>query len=115
FIIISKAARTLDPRLLTGYMLVFGSIILFVISLVIEPGALKEMVDMPLVIWGAFFASAILATAVGHMMYNHSIGQIGAAEASIFLNLNTFFSLVASAVILGEVITPHHFLGLVFI
>ncbi len=29
FIIISKAAKTLDPRLLTGYMLVFGSILLF--------------------------------------------------------------------------------------
>ncbi|HYK71995.1 MAG TPA: DMT family transporter, partial [Pseudoneobacillus sp.] len=37
FIIISKAAKTLDPRLLTGYMLVFGSIILFLISLVKEP------------------------------------------------------------------------------
>lgn len=115
FIIISKAARTLDPRLLTGYMLVFGSVILFLISLTKEPGALKEMADMPLSIWGAFFASAIVSTAVGHLIYNHSIGQIGAAEASIFLNFSTFFSLVGSVVMLGEVMTPHHFLGLVFI
>ena len=32
FILISKAAKTLDPRLLTGYMLVIGSIILFLLS-----------------------------------------------------------------------------------
>lgn len=115
FIIISKAAKTLDPRLLTGYMLLFGSIILFLISLVKEPSGLEGMRNLPLSIWGLFFVSAIVATALGHMIYNHSISKIGAAEASIFLNLNTFFSMVASAVMLGEKITQHHMLGLVFI
>ncbi|WP_442598348.1 DMT family transporter [Neobacillus sp. D3-1R] len=115
FIIISKAAKTLDPRLLTGYMLVFGSLILFSISLVKEPGALEGMWKLPIGIWVAFFFSAIVATALGHMIYNHSISKIGAAEASIFLNLNTFFSMVASAVMLGEKITQHHLLGLLFI
>ncbi|HYK74154.1 MAG TPA: DMT family transporter, partial [Pseudoneobacillus sp.] len=70
---------------------------------------------LPLSIWGAFFISAIVATALGHMIYNYSISKIGAAEASIFLNLNTFFSMVASAVMLGEKITQHHLLGLLFI
>lgn len=115
FIIISKAAKTLDPRLLTGYMLVFGSIILFIISLIKEPGALAQMSDLPASIWGAFFASGLIATALGHMMYNYSISIVGAAEAAIFLNLNTFFSLVGSALLLGESITSHHILGLVFI
>lgn len=115
FIIISRAAKTLDPRLLTGYMLVFGSIVLFAISLFTEPGALKELGSAPSSIWLLFFASAILATAVGHMIYNHSIGKIGAAETSIFLNLNTFFSLVGAAIFLNETVTYYHLIGLMFI
>lgn len=115
FILISRAAKTLDPRLLTGYMLVFGSLVLFIISLFTEPGALHKLGNAPGSIWLLFFASAILATAAGHMIYNHSIGKIGAAETSIFLNLNTFFSLVGAAVFLNETVTYYHLIGLFFI
>ncbi|XXM71296.1 DMT family transporter [Lysinibacillus sphaericus] len=115
FIIISRAARTLDPRLLTGYMLVFGSVLLFIIGLITEPAGLSQLDEASIGIWVLFLASAILATAVGHMIYNHSIGKLGAAETSIFLNLNTFFSLVGAALFLGEKITSFHLLGLVFI
>ncbi|NQD64490.1 DMT family transporter [Bacillus haikouensis] len=115
FIIISRAAKTLDPRLLTGYMLIFGSVILFLIGLVTEPGGLSQLSGSSLWIWMLFIASAMIATAVGHMLYNHSIGQLGAAETSIFLNLNTFFSLIGAALFLGEKITSQHLLGLLFI
>ncbi|KSU64694.1 hypothetical protein AS034_00255 [[Bacillus] enclensis] len=115
FIIISRAAKTLDPRLLTGYMLVFGSMILFIIGLITEPGEISQLDKASIGIWVLFLASAMLATAVGHMLYNHSIGKLGAAETSIFLNLNTFFSLVGAALFLGEKITSYHLLGLVFI
>ncbi len=47
FIIISRAAKTLDPRLLTGYMLLFGSLVLFAISLVTEPQGLHHLGDAP--------------------------------------------------------------------
>ncbi|MGR3763263.1 DMT family transporter [Rossellomorea sp. NS-SX7] len=115
FIIISRAAKTLDPRLLTGYMLVFGSIILFFIGLITEPEGLTQLDHASMGIWVLFLASAMLATAVGHMLYNQSIGRLGAAETSIFLNLNTFFSLVGAAIFLGETITSQHLLGLLFI
>jgi drug/metabolite transporter (DMT)-like permease len=115
FIIISKAARTLDPRLLTGYMLVFGSIVLFFIGLWKEPTGLSELGNGTVGLWALFLASAIFATAVGHMLYNYSIGKAGPAEASIFLNLNTFFSLLFAAIFLSEQITGAHFLGLIFI
>jgi len=115
FIIISKAARTLDPRLLTGYMLVFGSILLFFIGLWKEPGGLSHIGNGTIGLWSVFFASAIFATAVGHMLYNYAIGITGPAEASIFLNLNTFLSIIFAAIFLGEHITSAHLLGLVFI
>ncbi|HZG71923.1 MAG TPA: DMT family transporter, partial [Chondromyces sp.] len=43
FILISKAVKTINPRLLTGYMLVLGSIILFVISLITEPNGIASL------------------------------------------------------------------------
>ncbi|HAQ07594.1 MAG TPA: EamA family transporter [Bacillus bacterium] len=115
FIIISKAAKTLDPRLLTGYMLVFGSVVMFFIGLWKEPNGLSSLGNGSVGLWTVFFASAIFATAVGHMLYNYAIGQTGPAEASIFLNLNTFLSIVFAAIFLGEHITAAHLLGLIFI
>ncbi|MGD6991051.1 DMT family transporter [Sutcliffiella horikoshii] len=115
FILISKLAKTLDPRLLTGYMLVIGAGILLVIGLITEPGAIKEFATLSKEIWLAFFTSAIIATAFGHMSYNFFIGKIGPAEASIFLNFTPFFALVGSVIMLGEKVTIFHLIGLVLI
>ncbi|WP_338754689.1 DMT family transporter [Bacillus sp. FJAT-52991] len=115
FILIKKAAATLDPRLLTGYMLFFGSLVLFVISLWMEPQGLAHLSEAPPFVWIVFFFSAIMATAFGHMIYNYAIGKIGAAEASIFMNLSTFFSLVGAAVLLDESMLPAHFIGFMLI
>lgn len=115
FIVIKKASETMDPRLLTGYMLLIGSVVLFLISLWKEPGGLTSLANGTPLIWTVFLFSAMLATALGHMVYNYAIGQIGAAEASIFLNLNTFFSLLGASLFLGEKLMPAHFIGLLLI
>lgn len=115
FIIIKKACRTLDPRLMTGYMLFFGSLVLFIISLFTEPGGIESLFHGTPAVWGVFFTSAILATAIGHMTYNFAIGMVGPAETSIFMNLSTFFALAGSALILHEAIYPSHLIGLLFI
>jgi len=115
FIVISKAAKTLDPRLLTAYMFLVGSVVLFLISLVQEPGEIVEFFDVPPLFWLAFFGSGMIGTAVGHMLYNYSVGQAGPSKAAIFINLNTLFTLVGSSVFLGEDITTRHIFGLVLI
>jgi drug/metabolite transporter (DMT)-like permease len=115
FILISKAAKTLDPRLLTGYMLIIGAIILFIISLIKEPGGLQSLSKVEGSSWAWLLASGIFATALGHMIYNFAIGRIGAADASIFMNLNIFFALLGSALLLGEQIKAAHLFGVVFI
>ena len=115
FILISTLAKTLDPRLLTGYMLVIGSGILLIIGAITEPGAVSEFASLPGEIWLAFFTSAIIATALGHMSYNFIIGKIGPAEASIFLNFTPFFALIGSVFLLGEKVTYFHIIGLVLI
>ncbi len=115
FMVISKAARTLDPRLLTGYMLVIGSLVLIIISFIQEPGAIKVFGEQSSAFWVIFFVSAFVCTALGHMIYNYAVGKAGATKAAIFMNLNTLFSIVLSALFLGEILTIRHFLGLLLI
>ena len=115
FLVISKVARTLDPRVMTMYMFLIGSVVLLLIGFIQEPGEIKAFAEVPPLFWLAFAASAIFGTAVGHMLYNYSVGQVGASKAAIFINLNTIFSLLGSSLILGEVITNRHYIGLVII
>lgn len=115
FMIVSKAAETLDPRLLTVYMLFIGGLILVVISLIQEPGAIQEFTTTTPSFWAIFLASAIVSTAIGHLIYNYAIGKAGATKAAIFMNLNPLFSLILSALFLGEVLRLNHFLGLILI
>jgi drug/metabolite transporter (DMT)-like permease len=116
FTMIKKASTTLDPRLMTGYMLVFGSIILFMIGLFTEPNGLKNIPNSSsFSVWMVFLGSAVIATAIGHMTYNYAMGKVGVAEASIFINLNPFFALVSAVIFLGEHITFTQIFGFIFI
>jgi drug/metabolite transporter (DMT)-like permease len=115
FIIVSRAARDMDPLLLTGYMQLFGSAGLFAASFILEPDGLSSLQHGNLSSLGIFLLSAVVATAIGHLVYNNTITKIGPSESAIFLNLNTFFSIVASAVILNEPIYYYHWLGLLLI
>ncbi|WP_046175959.1 DMT family transporter [Domibacillus indicus] len=115
FILVSRAGRDMDPLLLTGYMQLFGSLGLLVTSFLLEPAGLASLANVNVTMIVVFLLSAVGATAVGHLVYNNTITKIGPAEAAIFLNLNTFFSIVGSAVILGEPIYYYHWLGLLLI
>ncbi|MCZ2257564.1 DMT family transporter [Sporosarcina sp. G11-34] len=115
FLIVAKAAKTLDPRVLTAYMLLVGGAVLFVIGLIQEPGEIKAFAEVPPLFWLGFAASAIVGTAIGHLLYNYSVGKVGPSKAAIFINFNTMFSLIGSALFLGEIITARHLLGLILI
>ena len=115
YMVISKASKTLDPRLLTAYMLVIGSLILMVISFIQEPGAIVQFTEVEPIFWVIFLASAIFGTAIGHMLYNYSVGKAGATKSAIFMNLNTLFSLIFSAIFLNEVLGWNHLASLVLI
>lgn len=115
FLIINKVSKTMNPVLFTGYMLFFGSIALFLISIVLEPNGLATITKAAPSLWMVFLLSAVFGTGMGHAVYNYCISQVGPAEASIFLNLNTFFSIVGAALFLNEAIVPAHYAGLVLI
>ncbi|MUK87578.1 EamA family transporter [Ornithinibacillus sp. L9] len=115
FILISKLNPELDPRLLTGYMLLFGSGLIFIASL-FEGSDFRQLTKL----WSwdvglVFIFSAVVATALGHMLYNFAIRKVGPAESAIFTNFITFSALIGSAIFLGEAILFTHIIGLVLI
>ncbi len=115
FVMIKKISKTLDPRLMTGYMLLIGSCILFIIGLFKEPQGLSTLTDGSLGVWLVFLGSAIIGTAFGHTIYNDSIGKVGVSEAAIFINLNPFFALISAVIFLGEVIIFSQIIGFLLI
>ena len=115
YMVVSKAAATLDPRLLTAYMMLIGAIVLSIISFIQEPGGITAFGETNGFFWTIFLVSALICTAVGHMMYNYAVGKAGATKSAIFMNLNPLFSLILSAIFLGEILTGRHFIGLFLI
>ena len=115
FMVVAKAAKTLDPRLLTAYMLLIGAVVLLIISFVQEPGGIYVFAETTPFFWSLFLGSAIICTAIGHLIYNYAVGKAGATKSAIFMNLNPLFSLILSAIFLGEVLNIRHFLGLILI
>ncbi len=115
FIYIKKATETMGARLVTGSTLLIGSLLLFIISLVMEPNGIASLQNGTILGWGVFLASAIFATAIGQFLYNHAIQFIGPGKSSIFMNLSPFFALLGSFLFLGEQISIAHFFGFILI
>src|SRR5690625_746423 len=115
FILISKLKPSFDPRLLTGYMLILGSIFIFIVAVGVEQNVsqLSQLFSIKLGL--VFLFSAIIATAFGHMIYNYAIRNVGPTETTIFVNLNTMFAILGAALFLGEPILMKHYTGLGFI
>ncbi|ADC51225.1 hypothetical protein BpOF4_15880 [Alkalihalophilus pseudofirmus OF4] len=115
FIFIKKATATLDSKQVTGMMLIIGSAGLFIVSLIVEPQGVASMAGAQPFVYGVFFFSAVVATAIGHFVFNAAIQKIGAGQTAIFNNFVPFFGLVFSAIFLQETIHMYQLIGFLFI
>lgn len=115
FVFIRKATIDLSPRLVTGIMFVVGSAGLFIFSALLEPGGLPPLGTIPSGVWWIFLGSSIVATALGHQVFNLSIQKIGAGETAVFNNFVPFFGMVSSVLFLGESIYMLQGVGFVLI
>lgn len=115
FILINKMSGTAGTHTVTGLSLMMGAAMLFTVSTISEPDGLDSLQGVTIGPWLVFLASGVVATAFGHLVYNYAIQRIGAGQASLFLNLSPFFSLVGAALFLGETIYPFQWAGFLFI
>src|SRR5699024_8301301 len=104
-----------EPRLLTGYMLVSGSVVIFMRRLQLDQDLAQISKLFSWKIGNIFLFSAVIATTVGHMIYNFAVKNIGPAETTVVVNLNTLFALIGYAIFLGDPILYYHFIGLTLI
>lgn len=115
FILISKLNPTFDPRLLTGYMLVIGSVLIFILAYGIEGDLTQISQVFNWKLGSIFLFSALIATAFGHMTYNYAVKNVGPTETAIFINLNTLFAIIGASIFLGEPILKNHYIGVILI
>lgn len=104
FILLKKAMQTLSAAIVTGWMFTLGSFGLFVIGLLQEPTGITQLYTTNLTAWSVFLTSAIISTAMGHLLYNRTMHKIGSIDSAIFINLAPFFTLVSSSFLLDETI-----------
>lgn len=115
FIYIKKASATMKASLITGFMLLVGSFLLFITSSMMEPNGIASLKNGTTLGWIVFLASGILATGIGHFIYNRAIQYVGAGKTSIFLNMTPFFALIGAYLFLGEVIKIEQILAFILI
>ncbi|RNA69321.1 DMT family transporter [Alteribacter keqinensis] len=115
FIFIKKLTATVSSKQLTAVMLLIGSLLLIGMSMVFEPQGLSTYTNQTAIVRGVFFSSAILATGLGHILYNAAIQNIGAGQTAIFNNLVPFFALIGSFFLLGETIHGYQIFGFLLI
>ncbi|MGD7044689.1 DMT family transporter [Jeotgalibacillus proteolyticus] len=115
FVLIKKTSTSMSVLLLTGWMMMTGSVILMGISFATEPGGFASLLQGEGYQYALFFASAIFATCLGHMIYNNAIRLIGPSESAVFTNLNLLFSIAGAAILLNEDLYIEQLLGFLFI
>jgi len=115
FVLVKKATATLEAAYVTGMSQLIGSFLLFLLALQLEPHGMASLTQGTLLAWSVFLASGVLATGLGHLLYNTAIHQVGTAEAAIFLNLTPLFSLLGAVWFLGEPLHPEHLVSFLFI
>jgi drug/metabolite transporter (DMT)-like permease len=95
-----RATRSLSALVATAYSTVVGCALLFVAALVYEPSALFP--DYPAPVWGCIVFLALLGTTLGFTWFNAAVAQLGAARASIFINLVPVAAVLQGAWLLDE-------------
>ncbi|HEX8986727.1 MAG TPA: DMT family transporter [Rhodocyclaceae bacterium] len=95
-----RATKTLSPLVATAYSSAAGCAMLAAVAAIDQPAALLPAYS-PLV-WTCIFFLALLGTTLGFTWFNQAVARIGAARASIFINLVPVAAVLQGAWLLDE-------------
>lgn len=95
-----RATKTLSALVVTAYSSIVGCALLLLTALIDRPAALAP--DYPPLVWATILYLALLGTTLGFTWFNESVQRIGAARASIFINLVPVAAVLAGAWLLDE-------------
>lgn len=104
----------LNPFVLFQAMVTCAVIVLFpfyVAEIVLTPGRVEfNLMTLAVVLYIAVFGW-ILAL----VCYNVAVIHIGPGKAGMFSNLSPVFTVILAVALLGETLSPHHYLGMVLV
>ncbi len=95
-----QAMRSLSPLTVTAYASVVGWVLLLATSLTVKPAALVP--DYSPLAWSMILFLGLLGTTLGFTWFNQAVKKIGAARASIFINLVPVAAVLQGAWLLDE-------------
>lgn len=95
-----RATKTLSALVVTAYSTLVGWALLLVTALADNPAALVPDYSLP--VWLSILFLALLGTTLGFTWFNAAVAQIGAARASIFINLVPVAAVLQGAWLLDE-------------
>ncbi|MBO0603381.1 DMT family transporter [Sporosarcina sp. E16_3] len=111
FVLIKRLSESVEVIYITGIAQLIGFGMLLSLSFVIEPNGISLLKYGSTTVWLLFLGSGLIATGLGHLLYNYAIQQLGASKSALFLNLSPFFAILGSALFLGEHIFAGQWIG----
>ena len=100
--------KQIDTLSLTAIPLGFGGGFLLLVALLLE-----GLPSFSLISWGLMLWLAIVNTAIGYALYNHSLQILTALEMNVILNLAPLGTAVLAWLILGETLASIQIIGMV--
>jgi drug/metabolite transporter (DMT)-like permease len=104
-----QAMHTLSPLVATAYASIAGWIMLLATALAVQPADLLPTYSLRA--WAAIFFLGLLGTTLGFTWFNQAVKRIGAARASIFINLVPVAAVLQGAWLLDERLAPSVLFG----
>jgi drug/metabolite transporter (DMT)-like permease len=97
----------------TTYAVAFGT--LFLLPFALVETSWQDIQQASVTTWVAIAHMSIFVTVVSFVMYYYGIKEVGAAKASIFINVMPVSAVLMATIYLGETFTWAHGVGAVFV
>jgi drug/metabolite transporter (DMT)-like permease len=107
------AMRKFNAVVSTTYAIGFGT--LFLVPFVINELTVEVLTEATFSSWIAILHMSILVTVVSFIVYYNGIKEIGAAKASIFINVMPVSAVILATLVLDEVFTLPYLVGALFV
>ncbi|PYZ95263.1 EamA family transporter [Salipaludibacillus keqinensis] len=103
------ALQKLSSITTTTYAVVIGTLMLF--PFVFVETTIEELQQASLLTWGSILHMSLIVSVLSFIMYYQGIKMIGAARASIFINLMPLSAVILATILLGEKLLLVHIVG----
>ncbi|MBT2690379.1 EamA family transporter [Bacillus sp. ISL-47] len=97
----------------TTYAVAYGTV--FLMPFALTETSWQDVQQASMITWTAIAHMSIFVTVVSFVMYYNGIKEVGAAKASIFINVMPVSAVIMATVFLGETFTLAHAIGAGFV